>query len=74
MTIQLDDVVKMCCDSDNVLCIDTAFNLCSIWVTDCCYDKDRLRTNEGKTPMFLDLAVAHFEMTCFCLAVSLLEC
>ena len=25
-TIQLDDVVKMCCDSDNVLCIDTTFN------------------------------------------------
>ena len=22
-TTQLDDVVKMCCDSDNVLCIDT---------------------------------------------------
>ena len=26
-TIQLDDIVKMCCDSDNVLCIDTKFNL-----------------------------------------------
>ena len=35
-TIQLDDVVKMCCDSDNVLCIYTTFNLCSSWVTDCC--------------------------------------
>ena len=26
-TIQLDDVAKMCCDSDNVHCIDTKFNL-----------------------------------------------
>ena len=26
-TIQLDYVVKMYCDSDNVLCIDTKFNL-----------------------------------------------
>ena len=47
-TIQLDDVVKMCCDSDNVQCIDTTFNLCSSWITDCCYNNDRLRTNEGK--------------------------
>ena len=74
MTIHLDDVVKMCCDSDNALCIDTAFNLCSICVTDYCYNKDRLRTNEGKTPIFLDLAVVHFEMTYFCLVVSLLKC
>ena len=28
-TIQQDDVVKMCCDSDNGLCIDATFNLCS---------------------------------------------
>ena len=28
-TLQLDDLVKMCCGSDNVLCIDTTFNLCS---------------------------------------------
>ena len=27
-TIQLDDVVKMCCDSDNVLRILTTLNLC----------------------------------------------
>ena len=45
--IQLDDIVKMCCDSDNVLCIDTTFNLRSSWVTDCCYNNDRLKTNEG---------------------------
>ena len=51
-TVQLDDVVKMCCDSHNVLCIDTTFNLCSIWVTDCCYNNDCFRTNEGKQPIF----------------------
>ena len=49
-TIQLDDVVKMC--SNNVLCIDTTFNLCSSWVTDWCYNNDRLRTNECKHPIF----------------------
>ena len=63
--IQLDDVVKMCCDSDNVLCIDTTFNLCSSWVTDCCYNNDRLRTNEGKHPIFLGPAIVHFEKDVF---------
>ena len=51
-TIQLDDVVKMCCDSDNLLCIDITFNLCSNWVTDCWYNNDRLKTNEGKQRIF----------------------
>ena len=64
-TIQLDDVVKMCCDSDNVLCIDTTFNLCSSWVTDCCYINDRLTTNEGKHQIFLGLAIVHFEKDAF---------
>ena len=60
-TTQLDDVVKMCCDSDNILCIDTTFNLCSSWVTDCCYNNDHLRKNEGKHPVFLGPAIVHFE-------------
>ena len=51
-TIQLDDVAKMCCDSDNVMCTNTTFNLCSSWDTDCCYNNDRLRTNEGKLRYF----------------------
>ena len=50
----------MCCDSD-VSCIDTTFNLCSSWVTDCYYNNDRLRTNEGKHPIFLGPAIVHFE-------------
>ena len=64
-TSQLDDVVKMCCDSDNVLCIDTTFSLCSSWVTDCCYNNDRLRTNGVKHPIFLDPAIVHFEKDVF---------
>ena len=63
--IQLDDVVKMCSDSDNVLCIDTTFNLCSIWVTDCCYNNDCFRTNEGKQPIFEILTIVHFEKNVF---------
>ena len=57
----MDDVVKMCCHSDNVMCIDATFNQCSSWVTDCCYNNDRLTTNEGKHSIFLDLAIVHFE-------------
>ena len=55
----------MCCDSDNVLCIDTTFNLCSCWVTECCYNNDRIRTNEGRHPIFLGLAIVHFEKDVF---------
>ena len=55
----------MCCDSDNVLCIDTTFNLCSSWATDCCYNNDGLRTNEGKHPIFLGQAIVHFEKDVF---------
>ena len=55
----------MCCDSDNVLCIDTPFNLCSCWVTECCYNNDRIRTNEGRHPIFLGLAIVHFENDVF---------
>ena len=55
----------MCCDSDNVLCIDTTFNLCSSWVTVCCYNNDRLRTNEGKHAIFLGPAIIHFEKDVF---------
>ena len=42
-TIQLNDVVKMCCDFDNVLCIDTTFNLCSSWATG--YNNNHLTAN-----------------------------
>ena len=67
-TTQLDDVAKMCCDSDNVLCIDATFNLCSGWVTDCCFNNDDLRTNKGKHPIFLGPAIVHFEKDVFLLS------
>ena len=58
--IQLDGVVKLCCDSYNVLCIETTLNLCSNRVTDCYF-----RTNEGKHPIFLGPAIIHFEKDMF---------
>ena len=65
MTIQLDDVVKMCCNYDNVLLIDTTFNLCSSWVTDCSYNNDHLTTNESKHPIILGSAMVYFEKSAF---------
>ena len=64
-TIQFDDVVKMCCDSDSALCIDTTFNVCSSWATDCCYNNDRLTTSEAKHLIFLGPAIVHFEKGAF---------
>ena len=63
--IQLDDVVKLCCDSYNVLCIETTLNLCSSRVTGCCYNNDRFRTDEGKHLIFLGPAIVHFEKDVF---------
>lgn len=57
MTIQLDNVVWMCCDSHNVLRI----NLCSSQVTDCCYNNDHLTTNEGKHLIFVGPDIVPFE-------------
>ena len=64
-TVQLDDAVKMCCNYDNVLFIDTTFNLCSSWVTDCGYNNDHLTTNEGKHPIILGPAMVYFEKSAF---------
>ena len=64
-TIQSDDVVKMRCDSDNVLCIGATYNLCSSWVTDSFYNNDHLRRNEGKHPIFLGPGIVHFEKDVF---------
>ena len=70
-TIQLDEV-KIYCDSDNVQCMDTTFNLCSSWVTDCCYNNVRITANEGKHPIFLGPAIVNFQKD-VCLAVLLLK-
>ena len=41
-TVQLNDVAKLCCEMNEVLCIDTTFNLCKHWLTDSCYGDLRL--------------------------------
>ena len=59
--VQLSDVAKFCCDMDEVLCIDTTFNLCEYWLTDTCYGNLRLETKERKNPIFIGPSVIHFE-------------
>ena len=46
---------------NEVLCIDTNFNLCEHWLTDSCYGNLRLETNEGKHPIFIGPCMIHFE-------------
>ena len=55
----------MCCDYDNVLCIDIIFNLRFSWVTACCYNNERVTTNEGKHPIVSGPAILHFEKDAF---------
>ena len=59
--IQLNDVSKFCCDMNEVLGIDTTFNLCESWLTDTCYKNHRLETAEGKQPVFIGPCIIHFE-------------
>ena len=56
------------------MCIDTIFNLCSSWVTDCCYNNDRPRTNEGKHLIFLGPAIVLFEKDVFLFSRFALKC
>ena len=46
---------------DEVLCIDTTFNLCEYWLTDTCYENLRLETKQGKNPIFIGPSMIHFE-------------
>ena len=46
---------------DDVLCIDTTFNLCSSWVTDTSYKNLRLLNHDGTFPIFLGPCIVHFE-------------
>ena len=59
--IQLNDVAKFCCEMDDVLCIDTTFNLCSSWVTDTSYKNLRLLNHYGTFTIFLGPCIVHFE-------------
>ena len=59
--VQLNDIVNFCCKDDGVLCIDTTFNLCENWVTDCCYTNKRIeRRDTEKNPIFLGPVIIHF--------------
>ena len=60
-TVQLNDVAKFCCEMNEVLYIDTTFNLCEHWVTDSCFGNLRLETNEGKHPIFVGPSIIYFE-------------
>ena len=71
--VQLNDVAKFCCDFDNILCIDTTFNLCDKWVTDCCYNNIRLETDEGKYPTFLGPTIIHFSKDDFLFSRNISE-
>ena len=62
---QLNDIVKLCCDGNGVLSIDTTYNLCNSWVTDSCYHNTRLESNDGKHPICLGPAIIHFEKSAF---------
>ena len=58
---QLDDVAKFCCEMNEVLCIDTTFNLCENWITDTCYRNLRLENSEGNHPIFMGPCIIHFQ-------------
>ena len=60
-TVQLNDAAKFCCDMHEVLCIDTTFNLCELWLTDSCYDNLRLEANDGKHPICAGPSMIRFE-------------
>ena len=60
-TVQLNDVAKFCCKLNEVLCIDTTFNLCEHWLIYSCYGNRRLETNEGKHPIFIGPSMINFE-------------
>ena len=58
--VQLNDIADFCCTNNNILCIDTTYNLCNNWVTDCCYTNKRIETKDGKNPTFLGPSILHF--------------
>ena len=57
----MSDIASLCGEFDSVLCVDTTFNLCPYWVTDCTYTNQRLITNSGNHPIFLGPLIIHFE-------------
>ena len=60
---QTNDISTICCSGNDVsvLRIDTAYNLCDMWVTDSCYWNERLISNtSGVHPVYLGPTLLHF--------------
>ena len=60
---QLSDIEKFCCKltGAGVFAVDTAFNLCNLWITDTSYRNKRLiNTIDGGTPVHLGPIMLHF--------------
>ena len=60
---QINDIKKFCCEYSNqsILPIDTAFNLCDLWITNTSYRNKRLINREsGKNPIFVGPMMLHF--------------
>ena len=62
---QINHIEQFCCADDNVLSVDTAFNLCKNWLTDTCCNNIRLETLEGKHPIYLGPCILHFRKDAF---------
>ena len=60
---QIEDIIAFCCGDDHneVLGVDTTFNLCDLWITDTCYKNKRLvNIRTGNNPVFLGPLLFHF--------------
>lgn len=56
MDKQISDIEQFCCSciDATTLGIDTAFNLCDIWISDSCYrNKQLIHQLSGGDPVFL---------------------
>ena len=62
---QLNDIAQLCCVENNVLSVDTTFNLCKNWLSDTCYKNTRLKNVDGKHPIFLSPCLLHFRKDTF---------
>ena len=61
---QLNDIEKFCCCNgiSGPLAIDTAFNLCDLWLTDMSYRNRRsVADTTGKSPVLFGPCMFHFK-------------
>ena len=75
-TIQLDDVVKMCCDSDlRMSCVLTQHFICAqVGLLTAAIIMTALQQMRVSTRYFQDRQLYSLKKTCFCLSASLLRC